>query len=448
MKKSTQYFNWLTITGIVILIFLLGIQINWLQKASQLQKEQEHLNLLRIVPEIASSFYKTHQEALRELDTLSTKEKETLESIMDSIMVKNGISNKTYFALFQDTTNGIYISNHLTNKDELLNSTYKECISCYISFAIYDGPLDNEENYDERKTITDLTITRPVDNYLQLPGSKTAGELLWLSIYVPNPLSSTLKTLRNIFFASIALLLLVIFLFYYLLKIYTKQKKASKIKEDFFNNLSHEFKTPLSSIHLASRVLRESKNVEKNKTYLDLIERESKSLEERLSNVLELSLISNSEIHQSKDPVNIHEIIKQMPKRLGILIEQKKASIDLSLNIDNPIIYANKTQISNCIYNLIENALKYGGENVHINIETFKQDKSKVLIVRDNGPGIDKQYHAGIFDRFFRVQKNNQYKGQGFGIGLSYVKEVLSVYGGTIQLNPNYNKGCEFIINI
>ena len=109
-------------------------------------------------------------------------------------------------------------------------------------------------------------------------------------------------------------------------------------------------------------------------------------------------------------------------------------------------IEGDQTHLSNCIYNLVENSLKYAGESPKISIATFFDNGKKIISIKDDGRGISKEFQAEIFDRFFRGQKGNQYQGQGFGIGLSYVKTIVEAHQGSIELNGEYREGCEFIV--
>ncbi len=149
-----------------------------------------------------------------------------------------------------------------------------------------------------------------------------------------------------------------------------------------------------------------------------------------------------------KENIDLHKIITETKNRLELITEQKNGSIKLLLGLDNSVIEGDYSQISNSIYNLVENALKYSGKNPQITISTYSEKNKKYISVRDKGEGIPLELSHKIFNRFFRIQEKNQYKGKGFGIGLSYVKTVIKMHKGKVFINPGYSEGCEMIIEL
>ena len=430
----------MTALAALLLLGLAGIQFNWLRQAKELHGEQQHLHYLRTTPELALAIDKKFRPYFHEKDSLIAEiDMKALGALVDSFMETNETDNKTFFALYQDSTNGLFISNTTQYEGRLRNSPYKQCMSCLISFGF-------ATDKSMKKVYPDLTISRPISNYLKIPGSQKATDIIWFSIFVPEQTSSLPQRLTTIFFVSLLMLMTLVGLFYFLLKAFSKHKRMSQVKVDFFNNLNHEFKTPLSSIHLASRVLRQSKDQEKNSTYLDLIERESKTLEERLTRVLELSLLDKSVAPVSRVEVDVHEVLYEVRNRLRMLVDQKNAEVKLSLIAEKQTMQADRTQLSNCFYNLLENALKYGQQGVGVFVSTSNLDDRLQIVIQDTGPGIPKAKHNDVFDRFYRIQKNDSYQGNGFGIGLSYVKAIVESYDGSIRINADYKKGTEFII--
>ena len=440
MNTPIQYYRWMTALAALLLLGLVAIQFNWLHQAKRLQSEQKNLHYLRTTPELALAIDREFRDYFHAGDSLLPDiDVDKVAHVVDSFMAVNGTTDKTFFAIYQDTIDGMFISNTEQFREELRESSYKHCMTCLISFS-----FARDKNLD--KLYPELTISRPASNYLQLPGSSSEGELIWLSIFAPVQASFLMNQLTTIFMFSLVMLAMLVSLFYYLLRAFSKHKKMSQVKVDFLNNLNHEFKTPLSSIHLASRVLRKSKDEKKNATYLDLIERESKTLEERLTRVLELSLIDKENIPVRIERVDIHQILKEVTARMRMLIDEKSAEVNHSFHATRSIVMADRTQMTNCFYNLLENALKYGGQAVRIEMETKELQDKLQIAVRDSGPGINKKNQEDVFERFYRIQKNDSYTGKGFGIGLSYVKAVVESYQGTIRINPDFKRGSEFVI--
>lgn len=432
-----------------MLLLLILIQINWLSKAIALQKEQANIALQKWVPEIALEINRIDHAMFHgtrlDLDSLDLTE---VERRVDSMLRNIEMHSKVFFAIYQDTVNGIFLSNQAHYKEELLSSDIKACMSCIVSFSLVKDTVGlgnmKAESYKEKLyERSEFQYYSPISN-LKSPSGKT----LWLSLYQTDEFSSAIKSLIFMFSLSLLLLLILLGLFFYVIKSLSRHKKLSQVKNDFFNNMSHEFKTPLSSIRLASKVLQKSKDLEKNQIYHQLIEKESLLLEHQIDKLLELSLLDNQELKFEYQEVDLHTVIQEIPTRLKVLIEEKKAQLTLDLNLTHSKIKGDYTHLSNSICNLVENSLKYSAKEVWVMISTDKEGLKNVIKVRDNGPGIKAAYRDQIFDRFFRAQKNNQYKGQGFGIGLSYVKSIIEAHGGSISLNTEYTEGCEFIIKL
>jgi len=297
-------------------------------------------------------------------------------------------------------------------------------------------------------TTPEMTFIRSVSEMEKLPNKSPKSEFLWVSLLIPNQEMLSKKAIFGFFALTVLLMLLLIGLFIYVLKSLAQQKKMGQVKDDFFNNMTHEFKTPLASILLASKTLRKTTEEDKKSSYLNLIENESKKLEGQVDKILQLSLIDSNEMTFEKADFNLHQTIEEVIQRLKIIIENKNATINFDLQLKQPMMIGDATHFSNCLYNLVENALKYSGKSPKIKIATFAENGQQIISVKDQGTGIAKEHQAEIFDRFYRAQHNDQYRGQGFGIGLSYVKAVVEAHGGTVILNTNYKNGCEFIIKI
>lgn len=444
------HYNQLSLLAFAVLVVLVLMQVNWLYKAVISQTEETHQKLQRLIPEMAMAVNGIDHDLFHGASiTLNELPLAEVSKRIDSILAVNKITNETHYAIYQDTLNGLFKTNAPEYQNALMESDIKSCLTCIVSFSIAkkeDPQSASESDEAYRKRISQNSTFEyfsPVSK-LNIPNGKT----LWLSVYQPHTLSDALKSLIYLFVISVLLLALLLYLFHYLITSLSRHKKLSQVKDDFFNNMTHEFKTPLSSIRLASKVLRQSRNREKNESYHQLIEKESQLLETQIDQLLMLSLLDNKGLALNWESLDLHEIIHDIPARLKPLMEEKNASLMLDLQLEPAEIQGDYDHLSNSICNLIENSLKYSNEKVKIWISTYLDQNKKVIRVRDNGPGISPMYQAQIFDRFFRAKKDNQYKGQGFGIGLSYVKSIIEAHKGSITLNENYTDGCEFIIKL
>ncbi len=448
MKRIQHKYHPLSLLAFLIFAILVFLQAIWLYKAIQIQQEEMELQLEKLIPNLALDINSLgHHLFHNDSVNLNDANFEEIEQIVKNHLDSNQINNIVYFSLFKNEDH--FISNKNQYKKELIQSKIKSCISCIISFSILKEnptqlPHESNTEYSERLAKnSSFQYYAPVQNLMN-----KKEEIIWFTLYQPHSFSDALKSMIYLFGTSIILIIILLGLFQYLLRLLSNYKKVTQIKEDFFNNMTHEFKTPLSSIRLASRVLRKNHDIEKSKLYHDIIEKESKNLELQIDKLLDFSLLDNNENKLDFEVINLHELISEVPQKLKVLIDNKKAEILLDLQSNKYTIQGDYYHLSNSISNLVENSLKYNNENITIWISTYPKNNSLYISVKDNGIGIEPQFQAHIFNRFYRANKNNQYKTQGFGIGLSYVKNIVESHKGKIQINSNYQNGCEFIIQI
>ncbi len=248
---------------------------------------------------------------------------------------------------------------------------------------------------------------------------------------------------------SIVLVLAIFIIFAFNLYLILKQKRLSKIKADFINNITHELKTPISTISLASSLINEKlqENDSLNlKKFTKIITDEALRLGMQVENVLKISIIEEGKVKLNKTDINLNNLIKKAVENYQILFQQKKGEIELALDNSTPIIYGNELHLTNIFSNLLENALKYSKETPKVKISTQKEYDSVKISVKDNGIGIEKKQLKKIFDKFYRVPTGNVHNVKGFGIGLSYVKDVVNEHEGKIIVNSELGKGTEFVI--
>ncbi len=233
--------------------------------------------------------------------------------------------------------------------------------------------------------------------------------------------------------------------FAYTLIIIRKQKRLSEIKNDFINNLTHEFKTPLASIALASRML-DASPMEKQKKehYLKIIKQEGKRLEGHVDKVLQMAMIDSGNFSLEKKIMDLHEVIKAVVESMNLSLEKKNGIINLNLRSSNANVYADESHIVNIIYNLIDNAIKYSPNTPDITITTADEKEGISISIKDRGIGIGKEVQKYIFDSFYRAETGNVHNVKGFGLGLSYVKKIIDAHKGSINLISTLNKGTEF----
>jgi two-component system phosphate regulon sensor histidine kinase PhoR len=250
--------------------------------------------------------------------------------------------------------------------------------------------------------------------------------------------SNTVALKRSVFgiFLSLLLSLAVISSLFYLLKVIQQQKELAEIKNDLISNITHEFKTPIATVAAALEALENfnaSEDKEKTKKYLSISSIQLKKLHQMVEKLLETATLDSEQLLLKKEPHDIVALIDQITQKhrnlaVGTTINFSTNSDFLAINID---IF----HFENAISNLIDNAVKYGGNIIEVRINTLSNTIE--ISVIDNGNGIEKSQQEKIFDKFYRVSKGNTHDVKGFGIGLYYSKKIIEKHDGTIQLVSN-----------
>ena len=271
----------------------------------------------------------------------------------------------------------------------------------------------------------------------------------YLSLYFPGQKKYLLSSMWLMLSVSGAFMMVIIFSFYYSISTIFKQKKLSEIKNDFISNMTHEFKTPISTISLACEVLND-KTVEKSPqridNYIKMINDENKRLSLLVENILQTAILDKGELKLKIQSIDIHSLIEQTIANIKLQVENKNGEITTELSATSPIINADRVHITNIIFNLIDNALKYSIEKPKIKISTHSDETGIFISVQDNGIGISKENQKRIFDTMYRVSTGNIHTVKGFGLGLSYVKVVVEKHGGSISVESEPGKGSTFTV--
>ena len=258
-----------------------------------------------------------------------------------------------------------------------------------------------------------------------------------LRAYYEDPTIQALKKSSTGILLSLLLSLSVIFCLIYLLKIISTQKELAEIKNDLINNITHEFKTPIATISTAVEAI-ESFNVadnkEKTKQYAAISAFQIKKLHVMVEKLLETATLDSESLMLQKEPTNIVDLIAKIAKKFELLT---KKDIKFTTNIDSKILKIDLFHFENAISNLVDNAIKYGGDSIEINLNSVLNVTE--ISVADNGKGIDKSHQERIFDKFYRVPKGNTHDVKGFGIGLYYAQKIIEKHNGSINISSSFD---------
>jgi two-component system phosphate regulon sensor histidine kinase PhoR len=243
------------------------------------------------------------------------------------------------------------------------------------------------------------------------------------------------------------LLLILVFCFGYTLFSIIRQKKISEMKTDFINNMTHEFKTPVSTIMIASEALKDTE-VAIDRTRIarlaNIIYEENERLGSHIERVLNIAKIDKNDFKLEKRPLDVNEMISIVVDSMALKLQKCNAELILELDADNAVINADELHFSNVLYNLIDNAIKYSEDKPQITITSTNKNGHVIIKVADKGIGMSRDQQSKIFEQFYRIPTGNVHNVKGFGLGLSYVNTVVKRLNGTINVRSEKDKGSEF----
>ena len=261
----------------------------------------------------------------------------------------------------------------------------------------------------------------------------------YFAIYFPDK-DGYLVSQMSIWLFSSGILLVVIVFFAYTLWVILKQKRLSEIKNDFINNMTHEFKTPISTISASAELLRSGSldnAPEKRTRYYQMISDESSRLKLQVEKVLQMAQFDTNEIDLNLVSCDIHQLIRKATTSFQILLDERDGKLELQFEASNPQLKVDELHFTNIIRNLLDNAIKYCTESPYIIISTIDSKNGITISVKDNGIGIDTSQKKHVFEKFYRVPTGNIHNVKGFGLGLYYVKSLVKAHHGTVSVTSD-----------
>ena len=338
-------------------------------------------------------------------------EKEVIQLIKASLE-KHGIKNDFHYSITDE--NGLLF---LSNFENIDNSILEKSTSYSVEFL-------NDDLFNEKKVFT-LYILK----------------LRW----------SIAKSFTPVLILSMLLILIILGTFIYSIRVIQNQKKNTRIKTDFINNMTHELKTPIATIGLACEALTD-KNIKLDKTsqnrFLTTIKSENVRLGKLVENVLQSSVSVKASPELKLEVFNIEDVIKKAIKSIQLSYNTRNGKIKTDFLAQNKIIEADKLHITNVIHNLLDNSLKYSSKSPLVTISTRDVIGGLIIRIKDNGIGIAKDNHKRIFEKLFRVPTGDLHNVKGFGLGLSYVKSIIDLHKGKIMVESKLGNGSTFTVNL
>lgn len=259
------------------------------------------------------------------------------------------------------------------------------------------------------------------------------------------------EKMQWILLASVLILIIIGWSFIYMLRTIFQQKKIAEIKNDFINNMTHEFKTPITTVALGIEAMRNFEVLhqpDRAMEYLEICEHEIKRVGEMVEKVLKMSAFERSEIKLALQNINVILLIQQVIDNMQLQLKSKE--VKMVFNPDEKVLFikADKIHLNSVIYNMIDNSIKYSGSSPFIEISCKRQENMVCISIKDNGIGIDEVYQEKVFEKFFRVPYGKLANVSGFGLGLSYAANIIRMHNGSIALSSRLGKGSIFTINL
>ncbi len=411
----------LTIIAMTIaLIGLLGIQIYWIQSASAIKeanfRRSVNESMVKVIQKVerleknramVSNQYESMLNFNRHLPYESFITKEEMDSLIALQLNMRGVDTRFEFCIYKPERQEFLM--------ERSSNYRKELIEKGTAFILFQADIYTSPEY--------------------------------LLIYFPHEKQFLLTELWGMLLISIILIIVIVYSFTYTITTIFRQKRLSEMKNDFINNMTHEFKTPISTISLACEALsdhdlRASGDI--LDSYLSMIQEENKRLAGMAEKILQTAVIDKGQLKMNKEKIDLHEIITDVIKNLRIQVEIKDGEIIRKFRATRSQIEGDKVHVTNLVYNLLDNANKYSPRKPQIRISTENAGTGIVMIIEDRGIGIGKNEQKKIFDKLYRVPTGNIHEVRGFGLGLSYVKAIVEEHHGRISLESEVNRGTKF----
>jgi two-component system, OmpR family, phosphate regulon sensor histidine kinase PhoR len=328
-------------------------------------------------------------------------------------------------------------------KNRGINTRYVWTVFSAGSMPLFGNGDDPQQSLRDSLLTSRHRVSLRPDNIFSQPHM--------LAVYFPFQNGYILKSLWLMLVLSVLFVLFILLLFYYSISTIYRQKQFSEIKNDFISNMTHELKTPISTISLACEVLADS-SVEKTQDrlnrYVSMIKEENKRLGGLVENVLQSALLDKGNFRLKTEPVDFHALLRNAVNSVRIQVENKSGEITMSLDAKRFDIECDRTHTQNLIFNLLDNAIKYTPGQPLIRVSTVNTATGIQLCVEDNGIGISRENQKKIFDKLYRVPTGNVHDVKGFGLGLSYVKAIALKHGGDVFVQSEPGHGSQFYVNL
>ncbi|MFK8005709.1 MAG: sensor histidine kinase [Saprospiraceae bacterium] len=408
--------------GALAIIGIISIQSYWVLKTWDI-KSKEFNQSVRIALRKAT-------EKLAESDQFELPSKELVTQISSNYYVVNT----------EASINSGNLEHFLRQELEVLS------LNEDFEYGIYD--CSSQEMVYGNYCAFDNLNTEPTKKTERLP--EVDKFTYYFGVTFPNRESHLMGEMQlSILFSALSLVTILFFI--YALTVILRQRRLSQMQKDFINNMTHEFKTPISTIKISSNVFLKNeviKNDERLFRYANIINVQNDRLNNQVEKVLQIARLEGDSFELKKEKINVNTLLESIVKSEEIKITQLGGNISMNFLSKNSIVEADKLHLTNIIHNLLDNGIKYCKTVPKISIETRDIENKIELRIADQGIGIKKEFMPQIFQKFYRVPTGNVHNIKGFGLGLFYVKNICQAHGWKIEAKSEEREGTEFIITM
>lgn len=434
MRKIFPIITFLITISLLGLIFF---QFLWLKSAKEIKEQQLFENIVKATGEAASRMVEEanplpylrkpitlgQEKLLMDFTRLSVIQrfsKNEMRDIIRTAFNKNMLADVPFeFAVTENSLSG----------DQVESEHFFKYYSDTLNNKLYSIPLQGSSG----SSLENLTAEE------------------FLVVIVPHERSIILKELVFFIFGAILFTIIIATAFFLTIRTLLRQKKLSEIKNDFINNMTHEFKTPLATISLAVDALRNEKvsvDKEKSNYFTGIIKEENKRMNKQVETILQAALLDKQEVSLNLQQLSAHQLIKSALNNISLPVQEKGGELHILLNATKDQIMADEVHFTNLINSLLDNAVKYSKDKPVITVETTNNPKDITIKISDNGIGMNKDTLSHIFEKFYRAHTGNVHNVKGFGLGLSYVKTMVEAHKGSIKAESTLGKGSCFIVMV
>lgn len=431
------------VIAILITLSLLGLiffQFLWLKSAKELRTQ-------RLQDRITYAIGNVAEELMTERSPLEIKPPKT-----DLLFPKNrtiDFFNSSITRRFTQDEIQTYLRRAF-DSDEILRGIPFEF--GVINSSLAAEPMQTRNFYNlYLDTLHNFRYAIPLTS-----GSGTEAEGLGmydeaLLVIVPNQESIIVRGLTGFIIGAILFTIIIATAFYLTIRTLIRQKKVSEIKNDFINNMTHEFKTPLATISLAVDALRNEKvmqDKEKSQYFTNIIKEENRRMNKQVETILQAAQLEKNEVQLNLKPASAHHLIESATNNISLPIAERNGRLHINLAAQKDSILADEVHFTNLINSLLDNAVKYSKEVPVVRLTTSNAGKNLRIVIEDEGIGMNKETLSRIFEKFYRAHTGNVHNVKGFGLGLSYVKAMVEAHKGSIRADSVPGKGSTFTVSV